>query len=388
MKLSTELRNLPIVSIAEGEEVGFVKDFIVDPDNKAIVAIVIEDSQWFDGNKVISFSLIHSIGDFAITTENSSSVVKLASMPELTDLLKKGLKIIGARVITRGGRFVGSVREFSIDASTGAIIGLELTGDSDISAPDKNVIPSSAIVTLGRDVIIVLEDVQTMLTGSHIEAQGNTSAPRVPSYSPPKAAPAPAAPVYTPAPAPTPAPVAEPEPVYIPEPTIEEPIIEDTYTEPAASEDYSGIIAEEAPASVDDLDSFDLPADIDIEVEADETSAAADGGIFDSDTDIESLIDLNDVPTADSVADSIEVDGVSFETSEAADEEVSGESLSDIFERRQIKYMIGKKVSRDIETDDGITIAKKSEAITMDIITAAKDSGKFLELSMNIEIEE
>ena len=91
MKLSSELRSLPIVSIAEGEEVGVVKDFIIDPTKGAIVAIVVEDRDWYKGVKAVSFSLIHSIGNFAITIENSSSVVELAEMDELCTLIERNI---------------------------------------------------------------------------------------------------------------------------------------------------------------------------------------------------------------------------------------------------------------------------------------------------------
>lgn len=65
------------------------------------------------------------------------------------------------------------------------------------------------------------------------------------------------------------------------------------------------------------------------------------------------------------------------------------ESLSEIFERRQIKYMLrDKKVSRDIEDDKGNTIIKKGQFITKENLAAAKEAGKFLELSMNIELED
>ena len=79
--------------------------------------------------------------------------------------------------------------------------------------------------------------------------------------------------------------------------------------------------------------------------------------------------------------------GIEVAVEDAADDS-SKESLSEIFERRQIKYMLGKKVSRDIESDDGSTIINQGEVITDDVIGKAKKSGKFLELSMNIEIEE
>ncbi|MEW5947631.1 MAG: PRC-barrel domain-containing protein [bacterium] len=311
MKLSTELRNLPIVSIAEGEEVGVVKDFIVDPAAKSIVAVIIEDPKWYEGAKVIAFNMIHSIGDFAITTDNVSSVVALAGKPELTDLINKCISVIGAKVITRGGRLVGFVKEYSIESNTGEILGLELSSDSEVISPDRTIIPSSSVVTIGKDVIIVNEDVESNLRASHHEIAPEAAAPSAPPRRP----------------APTPPP---------PPPRREEP------APPAQPQPEPGGIEAE------------------------------------SEVDLESLLEIEEETPSE----------ISAEPAEALAEDTAKESLSEIFERRQIKYMLGKKVSRDIESDDGTMIIRAGAAITDDVINKAKKAGKFLELSMNIEIEE
>lgn len=331
MKLSTELRNLPIVSIAEGEEVGVVKDFIIDPVEKAIVAIVVEDVQWFEGAKVVAFSLIHSIGNFAITIENSSSVVSLTTMPELTGLIRKNVSIIGSKVITRGGRLVGFIKEYSVNANSGNIVGLELTSESELMSPDKTIIPASAIVTIGRDVIIVEEDIESTLCATHEEIEESTKDIRyIPS----------AVPKFD----------KKTKTTIFEEKTL--PVDEDEELPPI--EDITGILDEEEPTTKTSVIDEPIP-DIgpDLTIPTDPFAA-----------------EVEDIPSG------------------SKEEPSSKASLSDIFEERQRKYMLGKKVSRDIETEDGTAIVKQGGIITEDIINKAKQAGKFLELSMNIEIED
>jgi hypothetical protein len=50
--------------------------------------------------------------------------------------------------------------------------------------------------------------------------------------------------------------------------------------------------------------------------------------------------------------------------------------------------MLGKKVSKDVVSDDGSLVVGQGETITDSVVQKAKASGKFLELSMNIEIED
>lgn len=62
-------------------------------------------------------------------------------------------------------------------------------------------------------------------------------------------------------------------------------------------------------------------------------------------------------------------------------EEVS--EAAKMFEQRQRKYLIGRKVSKRIETDNGELIAEEGQVITEDLLDKAKEAGKFSELSMN-----
>jgi uncharacterized protein YrrD len=54
------------------------------------------------------------------------------------------------------------------------------------------------------------------------------------------------------------------------------------------------------------------------------------------------------------------------------------------FEDKQSTYLIGKKVTRRIEKDNGVIIIDQGCEITKEIIQEAKDAGKLVEMSMNI----
>lgn len=60
-------------------------------------------------------------------------------------------------------------------------------------------------------------------------------------------------------------------------------------------------------------------------------------------------------------------------------------NLNSIFERRQMEFVLGKRLSRNLETDSGYLIAQEGETISEEIIRRAKEEGKFTELVMSIE---
>jgi uncharacterized protein YrrD len=55
------------------------------------------------------------------------------------------------------------------------------------------------------------------------------------------------------------------------------------------------------------------------------------------------------------------------------------------FDEKNRKYLLGKKASRRIETDNGLLIVEEGGEITEEILQKAKLSGSFVELSMSIK---
>jgi len=54
------------------------------------------------------------------------------------------------------------------------------------------------------------------------------------------------------------------------------------------------------------------------------------------------------------------------------------------FDEKQRKFLLGKKATRRIETDNGVVIVDQGGEITEEVIQKAKLAGKFIELSMSI----
>jgi hypothetical protein len=54
-----------------------------------------------------------------------------------------------------------------------------------------------------------------------------------------------------------------------------------------------------------------------------------------------------------------------------------------LFEERQREYLLGRKVSKRIETASGEIIAEEGELITEELLDKTRETGKFNELSMN-----
>lgn len=66
-------------------------------------------------------------------------------------------------------------------------------------------------------------------------------------------------------------------------------------------------------------------------------------------------------------------------------EEAAPDESAKKFDEKHRKYLLGKKASRRIETDNGLLIVEQGGEITEEVLQKAKLAGKFVELSMNIQ---
>lgn len=152
MKKSTEILGLPVISIMEGKELGNVKGLVINPNGGIVTALVRDEIKWYLEAKLLPFSAITGVGEYAVTIEDSSSVASITTAPEFEKLLSDNIKVIGTKVLTKSGRIQGKVTEILID-DAGQITACEIEDVSGQSAE----IPAQRILTYGKDVLIIKE---------------------------------------------------------------------------------------------------------------------------------------------------------------------------------------------------------------------------------------
>ncbi|AZB44922.1 photosystem reaction center subunit H [Bacillus sp. FJAT-42376] len=154
MKKSIEIVGLPIVCITEGTEAGEVKSLVINPEKGTVDFLTVEHAEWQVSVKAIPFKKIVGIGEYAVTIESENSIIDLNEIPIANQLVNKRIKINDTRVMTRKGQLLGEAKEFFVDEDNGLILGLQ------IGHKEKQVtIASSDVMTFGKDILVVKEDV-------------------------------------------------------------------------------------------------------------------------------------------------------------------------------------------------------------------------------------
>lgn len=155
MKTSSQIVGLPVISIIDGTKVGTVESLVVNADQGSIDFLIIQHEDWQVSVKAVPFKKIIGVGEFAVTIENSHAILDLTEIPIANDLVAKKIKISGAKVMTRKGDLLGEISEYLIaHEDQGRILGLFMKG-----ANEEVIFSSDYVITFGKDIIVVQEDV-------------------------------------------------------------------------------------------------------------------------------------------------------------------------------------------------------------------------------------
>ncbi|OLN33756.1 PRC-barrel domain-containing protein [Desulfosporosinus metallidurans] len=156
MKPTKDIVGLRIISISDGTQVGAVKDIVINPQGKTLDFIIVDQPTDYFGAKVIAFTDILGMGEFAITIPHLGVIQDVAQAKEAQNLLRQDTRVIGTKVLTRKGQLIGEVKEILIDEETGHIAACLFESDGQMHE-----IGADQVITLGRELLIVESETTT-----------------------------------------------------------------------------------------------------------------------------------------------------------------------------------------------------------------------------------
>lgn len=161
---SKRILSLPIISLKEGQQIGFVRNIVIDPIAKSVAALVVDPKGFFKEQRIIPFNKVVSIGENVITVSAEKQAEKATNLPDIMELLKEKASLIGIKVITANGKTLGLIEEFYVDAENGAITSLEISGGKiDGLLKGKARLNADDVLTIGADVVVAMKDSEERL---------------------------------------------------------------------------------------------------------------------------------------------------------------------------------------------------------------------------------
>lgn len=172
MKKSQQIIGLPIISISDGNEVGKVKNIILNADSGTIDYFVIDSGIQVLSTRVIPTTNVLGIGEYAMTILNTDAINDISRIPSAIDLLQKNITVKGTKVLTKKGSLIGETGDIYVDVEKGCkIIGIEYIAD--ITQKRIRLIPGSSVITFGKTLLVVEDDVQSKLLDDPSDLSNN-----------------------------------------------------------------------------------------------------------------------------------------------------------------------------------------------------------------------
>ncbi|HWR56619.1 MAG TPA: PRC-barrel domain-containing protein [Negativicutes bacterium] len=155
MPTINELRGLPVINLSTGEQIGEVKDVVIDTANYRLVGVLLSRAGWFHTGRGILLGGMKNIGPDSITIEDETAIVSAEALAAGGRTILNE-DIIGKDLVTAEGNIVGTLSDVLLDVKSGLLTGYEVS-DSVIGdlLEGRSNIPLPAQQRIGENAVIV-----------------------------------------------------------------------------------------------------------------------------------------------------------------------------------------------------------------------------------------
>ncbi|MEO8285716.1 MAG: PRC-barrel domain-containing protein [Chloroflexota bacterium] len=173
MRKGKKIIGQDILSFADGQKVGSVKDLIIGPESDTVVALLVEEGGLLSSARIVPFDNVNSFGKDAVMIDESRSVISADNYPLVFNILNTKDKLIGKKVFTEGGTDEGSIGDVYFDETSGEVLGYEVSGGL-IENVQKGTsfLPLDDIVNIGPDLVLITQQAGPMLEAQVGGVQG------------------------------------------------------------------------------------------------------------------------------------------------------------------------------------------------------------------------
>ncbi|GAC1518583.1 MAG: hypothetical protein NVS2B16_24040 [Chloroflexota bacterium] len=153
-----DLKNRPVVSVADARRLGYVETLLLDLDSQKILGLRVRQGGLLTHRGAVLLHDVKAVGDDAVTLEDASRLNSENKFSEFKNCSDLG-PILGARVLTESGTVLGSVADVDVDLQAGTISGYVLGGNLlDRVRGQEHVIQPATVKTIGDKMIVVAND--------------------------------------------------------------------------------------------------------------------------------------------------------------------------------------------------------------------------------------
>lgn len=151
----SELKNTPVISLADASRLGFVDDAYLDQTGQTVLGFAVRRGGLLTRHSATVFADVQAIGADALTVRDASALNDPKRFSDLENSLMAE-EVLGSNVVTEGGDKIGAVGNLILSDDVHAVTELVLSeGLLGRLRGKEQVIPVSAVQSWSDQLVIV-----------------------------------------------------------------------------------------------------------------------------------------------------------------------------------------------------------------------------------------
>jgi uncharacterized protein YrrD len=152
-RASRAVLGLPVISIQESLMLGYIKQILIDGQDRLVQAFVVERRRLGKEDRVLPFAAVSGFGEDSITIDKMTLLERKGLSHQYVRALRRPLPILGARVFTDSGKTLGKVEEYRFSILDGKISGLEVAGSGLFK--DRSLLHGQYVIAISPQTVMV-----------------------------------------------------------------------------------------------------------------------------------------------------------------------------------------------------------------------------------------
>lgn len=111
---STKLINTPVLSFQAGAPIGYISNFIIDPDNLKLVAFILSGTSNPMSN-ILDVSSIREYSDLGLIIDDEDELISADDVVKISKILALNFSLIDLKVETKKGSKLGKVIDYTMN---------------------------------------------------------------------------------------------------------------------------------------------------------------------------------------------------------------------------------------------------------------------------------
>lgn len=156
-----------VFSLADGLRIESVTDLVINGENDAILALLVDEGGLMESSKVVPVAAVHRFGPDAVMVQDADVILEADDIPEIKEILDRESTLVDRRVLTAEGEDLGAINDMYFDEATGQIRGFEVSeGTLGDVMRGTSYLPLEKLKVVGPDAVVA-----TLDTKEHLEGQ-------------------------------------------------------------------------------------------------------------------------------------------------------------------------------------------------------------------------